>query len=198
MIDTAYETGYGTAHDTGSGADPVTGARAEVTLTVGLPAGALWDLLADVTRVGEWSPECLGARWLGGPAPATPAAIRAGDRFEGRNRYPDGSTVSVVCQVTEARRPGRFAWVVLDERADPERPGSLWCYDLTPDALPGRTVVRQSFVHGPGLTGAREAALRSPGALDGRLSQLRDGMRRTLLALARSAGATASVMGEDR
>ncbi|RMI45659.1 hypothetical protein EBN88_02780 [Streptomyces triticirhizae] len=86
---------------------------------------------------------------------------------------------------------------MLDERADPERPGSLWCYGLTPDALPDRTAVRQSLVHGPGLTGAREATLRSPGALDGRLSQLRDGMRRTLLALARSAGATTSEAGED-
>ena len=38
-------------------------------------------VVADITRVGEWSHECQGARWLGGATAATPGA-----QFRGRNR----------------------------------------------------------------------------------------------------------------
>lgn len=38
--------------------------------------------IADVTRVGEWSPECVAARWVGG---ATGPAV--GAKFEGDNRF---------------------------------------------------------------------------------------------------------------
>jgi uncharacterized protein YndB with AHSA1/START domain len=41
----------------------------------------VWAVLADVTRIGEWSHECRTARWLGG---AGGAAI--GARFQGTNR----------------------------------------------------------------------------------------------------------------
>ncbi len=45
------------------------------------PAGEVYDLVADLTRMGEWSPENLGARWLGGRSGA-----EVGARFIGRNR----------------------------------------------------------------------------------------------------------------
>jgi hypothetical protein len=38
-------------------------------------------VVADVTRVGEWSHECQGAAWLGGATKAAP-----GVQFRGRNR----------------------------------------------------------------------------------------------------------------
>ncbi len=40
----------------------------------------VWAALADVTRMGEWSPECIAGRWVGG---ATGPAI--GASFEGDN-----------------------------------------------------------------------------------------------------------------
>jgi hemerythrin-like domain-containing protein len=50
------------------------------TVTGLVPPEAVWAVLADVTRVGEWSHECRSVRWLdgshGGP----------GARFRGRNR----------------------------------------------------------------------------------------------------------------
>ena len=42
---------------------------------------AVYDLVADVTRMGEWSPETTGAHWVGG---ATGPEV--GARFRGSNR----------------------------------------------------------------------------------------------------------------
>jgi hemerythrin-like domain-containing protein len=41
----------------------------------------VWAVVRDVTRVGEWSHECMGARWVGDATSAVPGA-----RFRGRNR----------------------------------------------------------------------------------------------------------------
>ena len=46
----------------------------------GEPA-VVFSAIADVTRMGEWSPECIAARWVGG---ATGPAVDA--KFEGDNR----------------------------------------------------------------------------------------------------------------
>jgi hypothetical protein len=43
--------------------DLVTGAGTEVKLTVDLPPDRVLELVSDVTRVGEWSPECVRAAW---------------------------------------------------------------------------------------------------------------------------------------
>ncbi len=162
--------------------DQVTGARVDVEMEVAVPRERLWDLITDVSRIGEWSPECFEAGWLDGSAPGA----RVGARFAARNRYPDGRVRSVVCEVTEARRPETFAWVVLDNQDDPERPGSFWSYRLLPGTAPGTTLVRHSFMHGPGMTGARKVAERDPAALDRRLEQLRGFMTATLTAISRS------------
>src|SRR5262245_25411777 len=55
--------------------------RGRTSVDVAAAPDAVWDVVADVTRVGEWSHECVGAEWLDG---ATAAAPRA--RFRGRNR----------------------------------------------------------------------------------------------------------------
>ncbi|GAB2610118.1 hypothetical protein GCM10027168_48830 [Streptomyces capparidis] len=168
--------------------DIVTGARAEVALTVDLPPEEMWELVTDVSGFGRWSPECTHAEWLDTAAPGP----RAGARFEGRSRYRDGCVSSVVCVVTEAVRPVTFAWAVLDERDDPARPASIWRYELSP-ATAGRTLVRHTFLHGPGASGTRDGALRDPAALPARLARMRGNMTATLAAMVRdraAAGAT--------
>ncbi len=40
----------------------------------------VWSAITDITRMGEWSPECIGGRWVGG---ATGPAV--GAKFEGDN-----------------------------------------------------------------------------------------------------------------
>ncbi|MCU1656707.1 MAG: hypothetical protein JWO57_1363 [Pseudonocardiales bacterium] len=54
---------------------------AGTAVTVDAPPDRVWDLLADITRTGEWSHECHTAHWLDG---ATEASV--GARFEGVNR----------------------------------------------------------------------------------------------------------------
>ena len=49
------------------------------TITIDARPEAVYDLVADVTRMGEWSPECVSCEWLD-----TPGA--EGSRFRGRNR----------------------------------------------------------------------------------------------------------------
>ncbi|WP_328535789.1 SRPBCC family protein [Streptomyces sp. NBC_00344] len=159
--------------------DLVAGAGTEVELTVGLSPARAWDLISDVTRIGEWSPECVRAAWTE-RAGGTP---RAGDRFTARNEYADGFAATVECVVTEAERPYVFAWVVLDDTGAVDRPGSVWRYELR--AAGEDTRVRHTFTHGPGLTGLRESAADNPDkdVLTGRLAQLRRNMTMTLRAM---------------
>jgi uncharacterized protein YndB with AHSA1/START domain len=51
------------------------------SLTISAPADAVYDLVADLPRMGEWSPECERVTWRGG---ATSAA--EGAQFLGHNR----------------------------------------------------------------------------------------------------------------
>src|SRR3954465_14326918 len=51
------------------------------TIHVDAPPEAAYALVSDVTRIGELSPECVGAEWLDG---ATGPA--EGARFKGHNR----------------------------------------------------------------------------------------------------------------
>ena len=93
-------------------------------------------MLADVTRIGEWSHECRGAEWLDGAGAAAP-----GVRFRGRNRA--GSLVrwARVCVIRTVDPPRELAW----ETVGPPlmRDASLWRVRLEPVA--GGTRIRQEF-----------------------------------------------------
>jgi uncharacterized protein YndB with AHSA1/START domain len=168
-----------------SGGDPaagaVTGLTAAAEQVVAARPERVWDLVADISRIGAWSPECIRAAWLGKPGRPQPGA-----RFSGRNRLPGGFEYEVTCVVTEADRPRAFAWVVLDDRGDPARPSSSWRYRIDP--LPGgRSRVRQHFTHGPGASYLRVAAAKAPDRaaeiLAGRRDRLRANMTATLRAM---------------
>jgi uncharacterized protein YndB with AHSA1/START domain len=160
------------------------GERAEVEIVVEKDPAQMWDLVTDVSRIGEWSPECVGGTWLDGAQP------RAGARFEGRNDLGGGFRFSVTCVVTAAERPGVFEWVVLDPAGDPGQPGSIWRYDLGPGDAPGQCRVRHTFTHGPGVTGLSRAMADSPeqaaAILRERLDQLREHMTATIGGMAAS------------
>ncbi|RKR87793.1 uncharacterized protein YndB with AHSA1/START domain [Micromonospora pisi] len=156
--------------------DMVTGAHVAIALTVPVPRERMWDLVAAVDRIGEWSPEAAGGDWcedVQAPAP--------GARFIGRNRYADRSESTVTCVVIEAERPSVFAWTVLD---DAGLVGSTWRYELHEGPEPGSSVVHHSFTHGPGATGARVDADADPLTLNGRLVTLCRNMATTITAIA--------------
>jgi uncharacterized protein YndB with AHSA1/START domain len=164
----------------------VTGMRIEVETVILAAPGIVWDLAADITRIPEWSPEVISTAWLDGtPAP------RAGTRFRGRNRTPDGFEWTVTCVIEEAFRPGTFAWVVLADPGEPAVVSSFWHRDLEP--VPGGTRIRESFTHGPGGSGLRWMVTQDPDRAEeiiaGRRRQLRDNIRQTMAGMKAAAEA---------
>ena len=119
--------------------------RGSVTVRMAAPAGRVWDVVADVTRIGEFSPETFEAEWLDGAAgPAAGARFRGHVRRNGR-----GPVYWTTCTVT-ASDPGReFAFSVAG-------PGgatlNTWRYELRP--VPAGTDVTESFEL-PGMLATR-------------------------------------------
>ena len=171
--------------DGGQIADEVTGLTAAAEEVVAAWPELVWDLVADVTRVHEWSPECNRAAWLGEPGRPQPGA-----RFTGHNRLPNGFEYKVTCVVTEADRPRAFAWAVLDDSGDPARPSSSWQYRIDP--LPGGgSRVRQRFTHRPGASYLRAAAAQAPDRAAEITAARRDGLRANMTATLRAMKAAA-------
>lgn len=77
-------------------------ARSEAV--AGAPPDAVWRIISDVTRVGEWSHECRGARWLGGAGVAAP-----GVRFRGHNKSGPWRWARP-CRVTVVDPPRSLGW----------------------------------------------------------------------------------------
>jgi hypothetical protein len=107
--------------------------KGEASIEIPAPSDVLYRLISDVTRMGEWSPECTGGRWLGG---ATGPAV--GARFKGTNakRF-SWSTSSRVVTADEGRS-------FIFERDRPRGFGVMrWSYLLEP--VPKGTRVTESF-----------------------------------------------------
>jgi uncharacterized protein YndB with AHSA1/START domain len=169
----------------GQDAGEVTGLTAVAEEVIAVRPELVWDLVADVTQVGRWSPECVRAAWTG-----EPGGPRPGARFTGRNRFPNGFEYEVTCVVTEADRPRAFAWVVLDDSGDPARPSSSWRYRIDP--LPGGgSKVRQRFTHGPGASYLRETAAKAPERAAGIIAARRDWLRANMTVTLRAMKAVA-------
>lgn len=102
-----------------------------VTRMIEAPADVVYDLLSDVTNMGDYSPETTGATWLDG---ATGPAV--GARFKGTNAL--GRTKwSTKPSVTVADRGRLFAFVV------PGKSGATWTYTFDP--VPGGVRVTESM-----------------------------------------------------
>jgi uncharacterized protein YndB with AHSA1/START domain len=95
----------------------------QVERTMAASPDAVWRMVADVTRVGEWSPETVACEWLG-----TPAEPVVGARFKGRNAR--GSRKwSTKCTMTDATPGEIFAFEVV---AGPMKV-ARWEYRFAPD-----------------------------------------------------------------
>jgi hypothetical protein len=111
--------------------------RGSVTVHMAASADRVWDLVSDVTRIGEFSPETFEAEWLdGASAPAIGGRFRGHVRRNGR-----GPVYWTVCTVT-ACDPGRaFGFAV----GPPGRSVlNTWRYQLEP-GTDGGTDVTESF-----------------------------------------------------
>jgi Polyketide cyclase / dehydrase and lipid transport len=142
---------------------------------------AAWQLVTDIVRIGEFSPECADARWIDGAT--FPAE---GARFEGTNRVVNENHDSEYiwirpCTVIVAQSPEEFAYAVGD-RSDGS-PAAVWDFRIAATATGCR--VTQQFRHLPhGLSGLRLLAdaqpTRAETIVGDRVTELTDGMHRTL------------------
>ncbi|MFI5492941.1 SRPBCC family protein [Actinoplanes sp. NPDC051859] len=67
----------------------------------------VWDLVADVTRMGQWSPETTRCRWL-----TEPPGPHEGARFAGTNAF-RGRRWRTECTVVAADRGREFSFDVI-------------------------------------------------------------------------------------
>lgn len=109
------------------------GTHAEVSIEMHASPAAVYDLVSDVRRMGEWSPECHSCKWIG--STTTP---RVGARFKGNNRR-GLARWSTKPRVVVAD-PGReFAFVTGHLGRDMTR----WSYRF--ETTSGGTKVTESF-----------------------------------------------------
>ncbi|KAB1655641.1 SRPBCC family protein [Pseudoclavibacter chungangensis] len=94
------------------------------SIRVAASPDVVYDLVSDVTRTGEWSPECRAAEWVAESLPGG----RVGDRFLGHND--DGNRQwTTTSEVVVADRPTRFEWVPLVDVL-PGGGGVHWAYRI--------------------------------------------------------------------
>ena len=98
----------------------VEGMYHEETVAIDASADAVYGLVSDLTRMGEWSPENTGGQWLDG------GSGQVGDRFEGVNRIGEREW-SVVCQVTKAEPGTEFQFIT----GEVEAPVVRWSYRMS-------------------------------------------------------------------
>ena len=143
----------------------------------------LYDMVCDITRMGEWSPVCKACWWDEG------ASAQAGAWFTGRNETPE-RTWETRSQVVAAK-PGReFAFAVFGDRAQ-------WGYTFTP--ADGGTRVTESWDFLPaGITSFEERyGADAQAQITARAQAAREGIPRTLAALKRVAESAAEQGGAD-
>lgn len=64
-----------------------------VSRTMDVPAERVWDLVTDLARMGEWSPENTGGQWVGGATGPAPGAVFRGSNRSGFRRWSTLATV---------------------------------------------------------------------------------------------------------
>ena len=105
-------------------------------IVIDAPAEAIYDLLAEMPRMGEWSPECQQVEWTNG---ATCAVVDA--TFVGHNKGGPAGLMkwSRNGRILEADRGRAFAFFTEEGG----RESTVWRYELEP--VDGGTAVTESF-----------------------------------------------------
>jgi uncharacterized protein YndB with AHSA1/START domain len=137
---------------------------------------AAWELIADITRMGDWSPETTSAEWAGGSnGPAV------GARFKGTNQKGSKKWRSD-CIVTACEPGKQFAF---DVKAGPFKVAG-WAYQFAP-ADSGCLVTELWEDHrgvlmrwmSPMITGTRDRAQRNQETMTTTLQRLAAGLETT-------------------
>lgn len=110
-------------------------AGGKVDVHVDAPPEAVYDVVADVTRIGERSPECRTAAWLDGSDRAS-----VGSRFRGRNRWGMFARWSRTCEVLVAAPGDELTFRTVPTRDPSRRDSTVWSYRLSPEGAGTRVV----------------------------------------------------------
>lgn len=105
-----------------------------VSIDIAAPPERVYELVSDITRMGEWSPECYQCVWTGG---ATGPAV--GASFKAKNKSARGPSWSNSPVVTSAVTGREFAF----NRKGPGIGSYTWRYVMEP--IPTGTRLTESF-----------------------------------------------------
>lgn len=95
-----------------------------VTVRMRATPEQVWDLVSDVTRIGEFSPETFEARWTRGST-----GPEVGAYFKGHvKRNGVGPTYWTLCRVDACEPQQRFEFTVTAGKTDM----NTWGYEITP------------------------------------------------------------------
>jgi uncharacterized protein YndB with AHSA1/START domain len=100
---------------------------------IAAPAETVWAMISDLPRMGEWSPENQGGRWVKGEGPAV------GSMFRGRNKN-GVRRWSTTVRVVEAE-PGKSFEIAVTFSGFPI---ANWRFDF--EDLPGGCRVTESWL----------------------------------------------------
>lgn len=108
-----------------------------VSLEIDADAGTLYEMVSDLSRIGEWSPECEGVKWVG--EVDVPAE---GSEFVGQNAVGPGRRIRYKRHGTVLKaEPGRAFSFITDEGG---KPSTAWHYTFE-DLGNGRTRVTEGY-----------------------------------------------------
>jgi uncharacterized protein YndB with AHSA1/START domain len=102
----------------------------QVITTIAASPDSVYSLVADLARMGEWSPETTGISWLGGATEPRPGARFRGSNRNGLRRW------NTICTVVTADPGRKLTWVSRLFG----RPVALWRYRFEPDGTGGTKV----------------------------------------------------------
>jgi uncharacterized protein YndB with AHSA1/START domain len=145
---------------------------------VAAPAEKVWAMVSDLTRMGEWSPENTGSKWLKG---ATGPAV--GVRFKGKNQQ-GWRRWSTAGKVIECEPGRKFAFDVFAAGFNVAR----WTYRIEPTE--GGCKVEETWEDKRSM-GVMNVIGHLASGVGDRESYNRQGMEETLANLAKAAEAPA-------
>jgi hypothetical protein len=143
----------------------------EESIDIAAPPERLYGMVSDLSRMGEWSPENQGGKWVGGATgPVEGARLKARNR-RGWRRW------STVATIVTANPPKEVAW----ESRSFGLKIALWRYKFEPNAAGGTTVTESTEdqrgsimnVLGPLATGVHDRAGENKKNMQATLEQLK-------------------------
>jgi hypothetical protein len=152
----------------------------EATIAIDAPAVEVYDLVADITNMGRWSPETYRTKWVGTPSSPIPGA-----KFRGWNRTTVHHVPAIWWTTSTIRRADRGRAFSFDTPFS----GARWTYrfESSPDRTRCTVVETREEVTTPLLVKLLYGVV---GAI--RRKQLADGMLVTLIRLKAAAEADRS------